>query len=540
MGSSNCPETPRQKMIGMMYLVLTAMLALNVSKDILNAFVIVSDTVEQTNDNFGNKMNTTYGDFARAAESAPEKAGPYYKKAVQIREISDKLILYVANLKDELIADIDGIPVAEVKAGKMSLKDLKAKDTISKATQFFILEKKKAYEMAEKIRKYKQEMVAIVADTSYTAKNPILSSALEVDRKYERETGTADWAHYNFDHTVSAACYTLLNKTIGEIRNIEYETVNYLFSAIDKSSHKFDNVSAKVIPNSRIVFAGDSYEADIIVAAYDSRQNPTVYWGTGRDTATEAQVGSLTAIEGKNGVVTLKIPCSNVGDQKFAGVIKLIGPDGQPAYYGFKSTYTVTKPTAAVAAEKMNVFYAGMPNPVAIAAPVVPEKLRISWGGANGASLGGGKYNVEVPASFVGKEIEINVSAEVEKGRTQSLGSTKFRVKSVPEPNVFVGGNISAGKQPKDAILANPFISAKMGADFNYELPWKVVSYKVTFVKNGIEAAPITVNGAGFNDQVKSSIQSSSSGMIIEFSEIKISSLAGTRNIQKPIVIRVR
>ena len=540
MGATNCPETPRQRMISMMYLVLTAMLALNVSKDILNAFVIVNETVEQTNRNFGNKMGTTYSDFAKAADATPEKAGPYYAKAEKIRKISNELIDYVKDVKDELFSIVDGIPVDEVKARNLTLSDLSAKDNISKPTHYFVTEGKKAYEMVEKIKKFKTDMVTIVDDKAFTINDPILTSGLQVDEKYPRGSITLDWAQFNFDNTVAAACYTLLNKTIGEIRNMEYETVNYLFNAIDAGSYKFDNVSAKVIPNSRIVFSGDSYEADIIVAAYDSRQNPTAYWGSGRDTVTEAMIGSLTAIEGKDGVASLRIPTSAVGDQKFAGLIKMKSPEGQDEFYSFKSSYTVTKPIAAVAAEKMNVFYAGIPNPVSIAAPVAPEKLRISWGGANATSTGGGKYNVDVPASFVGKEITVTVSAELEKGKAQNMGSAPFRVKAVPEPNVFVGGNISAGKQAKDAILANPFVSARMGVDFNYELKWNVLSYKVTFVKNGVEDAPVSVSGSQFNDQVRSKIQSASSGTIVEFSEIRIQSIAGTRSIQKPIVIRIR
>ncbi len=92
---------------------------------------------------------------------------------------------------------------------------------------------------------------------------------------------------HNFERLVAAACYTILNKLIGEVKNTEYATVSYLYSAIDAGSFKFDNVGARVIPNSRW-FSRYSYEADIIVAAIDSRQNPSIYWGAGRDTATEA------------------------------------------------------------------------------------------------------------------------------------------------------------------------------------------------------------------------------------------------------------
>ena len=538
MGATNCPETPRQRMIGMMYLVLTAMLALNVSKDILNAFVVVSETVEKTNTNFESKAGATYSMFQKAAETTPEKAQKPYEKALEIQRITNELVKYVKDIKDELFSAVDNVPIEEVKSQGYTLQHLSAKDNMSKPTNYFINERK-AYEMMDRFVDYKKQLVKIVGDTSFTLNHQILTSGLQTDEKYSRGSVTLDWAKYNFEGTVAAAAFTLLNKTIGEIRNMEFETVNRLFSSIDAGTHKFDNISAKVIPNSRIVFAGDSYEALIIVAAYDSRQNLTAYWAPGRDTVTEDQIASLKVEEGIGGV-QLRIPCSSIGDQKFAGFIKIKGPDGRDEFKSFSSSYTVTKPAAAVAAEKMNVFYAGIPNPVAIAAPVAPEKLRINWGGASAKTSGPGKYDVDVPSSLVGKEITISVSAEIERGKTQNLGSTPFRVKAVPEPNVFIGGNITGGKQAKDAILANPFISARMGVDFNYELKWTVNSYKVTFVKNGIEEAPITINGAGFSEQVKSKIQSASSGTIIEFSEIRISSIAGTRPIQKVMSIRIR
>ena len=540
MGATNCPETPRQRMIGMMYLVLTAMLALNVSKEILNAFITVNEAMERTNENFYTKMSSTYESFAETAKNQ-DKAKLPYEKALKVQAATKKLVEYMEEIKYKLHSEVDGIPVDVVKAKKMTLEDLQAKDNYDKTSNYFIgqTENGKAYEMAKKFKEYKQELINIVGDTAYNINSPILTSGLQVDQKFTKDKITVGWEKYNFDGTVAAACFALLNKTIGEIRNIEYETVDYLFKAIDAKSHKFDQINAKVIPNSRIVFQGDKYEADVIVAAYDSRQPLNAYYGTGRDTVTEAQEGSLHPLEGE-GSVKISIPCSAVGNQKFAGYIKMKSPDGKDEIKPFSGSYTVTKPTAAVAADKMNVFYAGIPNPVTIAAPVAPEQLKISWGGANAKSTGPGKYDVDIPTTLVGKDVTISVSAELEKGKAQSMGSTVFRVKSVPAPSVFVGGNLTSGKQPKDAILANRFVSAKMDQSFNYELPWKVLSYTVTFVKNGVEDAPISVTGAQFSDQVSNKIQNASSGTIIEFSNIKISSIAGTKLIDKPIVIRVR
>jgi len=193
------------------------------------------------------------------------------------------------------------------------------------------------------------------------------------------------------------------------------------------------------------------------------------------------------------------------------------------------------KPYFAVANEKMNILYAGIPNPVTIAASISPKKLRIDWGGATATSLGGGRYDVNIPSSFIGKEVTI----EVRRGKTQNLGRFTFRVKPFPEPEVYVGANIVGGRIVKEVLLANPLVTARMGPEFNYHLRWNVLSYNVTFVINNIVEQPITVEGPHFSEEVKNKIIESPSGAIIVFSDFKIQSIAGYREIQKLIIIRI-
>lgn len=530
MGAKNCPETPRQKMIGMMYLVLTAMLALNVSKDILSAFSTVSDTLEATNANFTSKIDESYANFEAAVEKEGPKVKPFLKKAREAQKLFDAEIEYVEGIKAELFCYVDGKKPEDIKG--LTLKDMDAKDNFDKPTTYFI-NQRKAFEMSARIKELKANVSKIVADTGFHLKG------LDVEKKYKDAGGDPeDWETHTFDHIVAAGSYTLLNNIIGELKNMEYETVKYLYSQIDAGSFKFDNVSAKVIPNSRIVFSGDAFEADIIVAASDSRQTPVVYWGAGREKASEADIANLTMVEGDSGIVHLRIPTGGIGDQRFAGVIKVQSPEGDK-YYPFSESYTVTKPTAAVAAEKMNVFYAGIPNPVTISAPVASEKLRINWGGANATSLGGGRYDVTIPQSMAGKTISISINADMGGGRSQAMGKTEFRVKPVPEPSASIGANITSGRQSKDVLLANPLIVAKMSPDFNYELRWNVISYKVTFVKNNVEEAPIIVRGGRFPDNVVSKIRAASAGTQMEISEIKVQSIAGARTL-KTILVRIR
>ena len=205
-----------------------------------------------------------------------------------------------------------------------------------------------------------------------------------------------------------------------------------------------------------------------------------------------------------------------------------------------EKTKTANTPSFAVSTENNNILYAGMPNPVTVTASVAPEKVRIFWGGAMATVLGGGRYEVSVPTSFVGKTIDVTLFAETEEDKNQKLGTVSFHVKSVSEPNVRIGLNITGGSQSKEVLLKNPFIAAIVSPDFNYGLRWEVLSYKVTFIINGDEKAPIMVNGARFSELVLNKIQNAPSGTIIEFSEIKIQSTAGIRNILNPIVVRIQ
>jgi len=207
------------------------------------------------------------------------------------------------------------------------------------------------------------------------------------------------------------------------------------------------------------------------------------------------------------------------------------------AMFGFNAmAQTETKHVLAVATDKMNVLYAGIPNPVTIAASSVSsKKIRIDWGGARATYNGNGHYNVDVPTSLAGRELIITVK----KGKNQVLGSYSFRIKSVPVPNAFLGGGIWGGGHPKEVLLANPFVYARMVDGFNYHLIWEVLSYKVTFINNHIVEDSFFVEGAMFSDEVINKIKDAPLGTIIEFSEIKIISIAGKCNIERPIAIRL-
>ena len=560
MGAKNCPETPRQQMIGMMYLVLTAMLALNVSKDILEAFNVVDDTLAQSNYSVKEGIDFKYAALAKdttaKAKSANEKAG-------ELRKLTDGLVGYIENSRLELIKYVDGEKKAmeqlndPANNGRIPVRNIDGKEDFDKPTTFYLMMDEngqllsgednpncRASVMRKKINEYKTAVMALLPDSSKIEKErkQFVSDnlGLRVDDEYVKgngDKGTESWERHNFNHLICAGTVILLSKLIGEVRNAETLVLDELTKGIDANDFKFDAVTGRSIPKSQIVFSGSNYESDIIVAAFNSSADLEVYYKIGADTLTEEQIGTAEHLVGAGGIAQLRIPAGGVGDHKFAGLIKVKSPDGYK-FYGFKDTYSVIAPSATVAADKMNVLYAGIPNPVSIGGSVDVKRLSVSFPGCTMKATGDGKYDVTVPATLIGKKVTATVTAR-DGNASKAMGSAEFRVKKVPDPTSYLGANIWGGKRSKSELLANPFISARMGEDFAYDLKWTINSYRLTVISKGIEGAPKACSGGQFDASVTSAIQSAGVGTILVFSDIKATSIAGQRTL-RDITVRIK
>jgi len=533
MGATNCPETPRQRLISMMYLVLTAMLALNVSKDILNAFAVVDETLNTSNQITVSKNNQDYAELNRQKVILGEdKVAREFEKAMQIKELSNEIVSYIEELKKQFIEYVDNEPAENPDGTLKSVAQLKAKDNISKATNF-MMNDGHAEKLKNQLETYRNQLISFVNEEDRDAM--LKTIGLDVNAKFKNASGLQEtWESHYFEGVIFAAGVTLLNKLVGEVRNAESGVLKYVIRSITKNDFKFSNVNAKVIPVSQIVFQGEQYQADIIVAAYDDKQPIEAYWRMGTGIMTSTQ-GALS-LKGDNGVAHLKIPANTVGDFSFTGLIKMVGPDGTPQTHPFTDKYMVMAPSSSVAADKMNVFYAGIENPITASASVSADKTSISLSGGTYTKTGPGKYNISVPENLVGRMVTVSVLADV-SGKQQSMGSYEFRVKRVPDPVALLGNKSKGGRISKAELLANPFILADMGVDFVYDLRWTVSSYNVTFVIKGIEDAPLTCTSNQFSETIKNKINTCSPGTVIFFENIKASCVAGTRTLNPISVI---
>ena len=535
MGASNCPETPRQRMIGMMYLVLTAMLALNVSKDILDAFSVVDDALNTSNQITMSKNAQDYAELNRQREIlGEEKVAEAFEKATQIKEVSNEMVEYIEQLKVRYIEHVEGTSAYNENGALKTVEDLKAKDDVSKATNFMILGGN-AKDLKEQLESYRTKLLSMVDEPYREVMEKTIG--LDVNEKYKNATGTPEtWETHYFEGVIFAAGVTLLNKTIGEVRNAESGVLKYVIGSITRSDHKFSEVVAKVIPKSQIVFQGDPYQADIIVAAYDNKQPIEAYWRSG--TGELNSPNGANQIKGDFGVAPLRIATNAVGDFSFTGFISLVDPEGNIKHYPFTDKYTVMAPSATSAADKMNVLYAGIDNPVSVSASVAAEKIDISLtGGGTFTKTGPGKFNIKVPESLASKTITINILANID-GKQQHMGSNVYRIKRVPDPTAKLG-QFKGGKTTRAELLANPFVLADMGTDFVYDLAWTINSFQVTFIVKGIEDPPMSCTSRQFSDAIKNKINSCGPGTVIYFSDIKASSVAGNRTLN-PITVILR
>jgi len=308
MGATNCPETPRQRMISMMYLVLTALLALNVSKEILDSFLVVNEGLIITNENFQKKVDLTYTQFNTQLGINRTKVLPFYEKAMKAQKLSKDLVNYIENAKAEVIHAESGLPIDQCR--NVDLRSINARDKYNEGTHYFIGDSPtgaggRAAELKGKIEAYKASVIDLLGPKN--AKTVKLG--LDTKGPYKDASGhERNWEIHHFYHTILTANVVILNKLILEVKNAEFDVVNALLTAVSGEDFKFDKIEAKVVARSNYVLTGETFEADIFVAACDTKQNPEILVGSGVDSNTLVVSGEQIKVDGQGGVGKLKLP----------------------------------------------------------------------------------------------------------------------------------------------------------------------------------------------------------------------------------------
>jgi gliding motility-associated protein GldM len=518
--------SPREKMINLMYIVLTAMLALNVSSDVLNGFSQVQDGLTRSNRTITARNQALYAQLQAFNEKNPEKGKVWLDKATQVVGETDKLYNYIDSLKLQIVKTADG------EDGDVN--NIRSRDNTEAASVVMLApqgsrQSGKGKELRTNIDRYRQFVTSFLEDPE---KRKNLETALSTVPPKARgeEMSQKSWEETMFDNMPCIAAVTLLTKLQNDVRYAEGEVLNQMLTNVDMGDLRVNLVNAFVVPDSRIVMRGTKYSAHIVLAAIDTTQRPIVY-------VNGSHLNNNTGI--------YEVATSKAGTYDYSGWIEVLGRDGTVTRRDFKSSYTVIDPLATISATMMNVLYAGINNPISIAVPGVPQGS-ISASMTNGTLTKSGDGWVAHP-SKVGAECVITVTAEMDGQRT-NVGSTTFRVRKLPDPTPFISYKDANG-QPmrykggkpfsKALLLAAPGLDAAID-DEVLNIDYKVVSFQIDFPDAMGGYIPEKSNGSQFSDRQKSRMRSIQPGKKFYITRVSATGPDGITREISPIEVIVK
>ncbi len=527
-------ETPRQKMIGMMYLVLTALLAMNVSKNVLAAFVTIEEGLNETNRQTDAKNLHSYAVFDSELANDRKRAQKHYDNAQKVKKAADELCAFIDSCRGEvmftLVAGNTDIIPSRDSADTWPLTDenLPGLDNYDIPTHILIGPPEKpnglAIPMKQKIKEFRELCFNSVPDKE--KKN--LQIGLNVEDVWDNHYhDSIPWEISNFDHTTVAAALALLAGVKNEIKTAEADVVNILLSQLSGDIIRFDVVEPKVIASSNYVIAGSEYKADIFLAAYSTTQDPVIM--------VEGQDSALN-VEGGMGKYVYKTGAP--GEKYVKGVIKVKGPDGKFKEHEFADTFMVAKPSFAVSPTKMNVFYIGVDNPVEISvAGAAPNQISASLSPSSAGRItpkGGGKYVVKVKK---GSKCQINVGVK-KNGKVKPMGKAPFRIKPVPSPVASFAGVRGDGKVTRGKLKSAGGVIPKLD-DFVFDLKFPVVSWVLSMNINGVFVDK-KARGPAITPAMKQLLAKAKPGGKVLIEQVKVKAPDGKIRKISGCVIKVR
>lgn len=532
-------ETPRQKMIGMMYLVLTALLALNVSKDILDAFVVVNEGLEENLVSSRQKNGAIYSEFDLAKQVDPVKATQRWQQAQLVKTQSESVHLFIEALKKQLFQETEGIE-PDV-ADTIRLDQLDKKDNFDIPTNILIGESEdgsagKARELYTQLNNYRQELLNLVGDSPENQTNIGLSMP-----DHHSAEGDLSWEMHNFYHTPLAASITILSKLQNDVKNAEYYTISRLLESVTKAEFPIDTIAARVMPNSNYVLLGQDYEADVFLAAFSSTRDPQILLGNLNES--QNNLASVTdSVPVDRGMGKLRVPTNREGVFTYQGMINYTTQSGEVKHYPFESEYIVARPSLTVSATKMQVFYRGVTNPISLSVPgVAQENVSASISGGNQLIRNSdGSYSVKVSRNSPPK-VNISVSAKLPDGSSMNMGQVEFKIKRLPTPFGKVGRTTTTAVVRKEILLAYKRVNATYPEDFSFDLGVRVKSFKMTFLLRGGKTTDEknTQNGE-FTDRMKAAIGGLRTGERVIIENIKAVGDDGNTHTLSPITFRIQ
>ncbi|MDP5093807.1 MAG: gliding motility protein GldM [Polaribacter sp.] len=482
----------RQKMINLMYLVFIAMLAMNMSKEVLSAFGFMNEKLTENNLSTTLKNNSAYENLATKASEQAAKFGILYEQAKEIKKYSADFYTYLDSLKTKMTASI------EDKMDYESMDKTDFLDTYFFKGDGFTTEGK---EFLNQINSYRSNLIKIVGEKSQFA--AVINKRFNTDDVPVPDSNKKTaWLKARYEGFPMVASLTNFTQMQADIKNTESDIVTSLLGGKLEESLSLSNYTGIVSLDKTAYFAGEKVTGKVVLGRYDATLVPNKVILNGADVTNTV----------KDGQVLLNMPAGNVGEKTIKGTIFFM-ENGEPIPVDFASAYSVIpEPSSAVvSADKMNVVYRGLDNPISVSLPGVGDN-NLSVNATGGVLSGSGSRYSLKPGN--GDVATINVSAKLSSGKTVNSKAT-FRIKDIPPAMGSVREQYGIVSMPKTG-LANAPIAAGL-PDFEFDLSIVVQGFKIKVPGQ----LTIIVNGSTLNAAAKAALSKAQRGDIINIYDIQ-------------------
>lgn len=516
-------QTTRQKMINLMYLVFIAMLALNVSTEVLDGFVLVNDNIQENIKVTTDRNHQIYSDIEASYTGNPEKTKVWYDISQDVKQKSDSIYNYIQYLKSEIAKKSDGKDA--------DIDNLKSKDNLDAASEVMISPVGgQGNNLKKLLDLYREDILGYISDNS---KKDIVRQTLLTEPSSRAKKDNKTWIQSAFDRMPSIAAITFLSELQGNVRQAEGEVLNNIIQNIDLKDIRVNQLEALVLPQSNMVMRGANYSARIVLAAVDTTQRPRIV------------IGDKELPMEKNGLYEFGVGAP--GTYKFDGFIELIDRSGLPLKRSFSQEYTVMEPMATIAPLLMDVLYSGIDNEVSISVPGVATKdvVATSIEGGTLTLSRSGIWVAKPSRDKIGQKFVISVSAKM-NGVTQSIAKKEFRIRALPQPLAYIGykdqnGNAKAfrkGALNRSVLLGAAGLKASID-DGILDIPFAVLSFK-TFSQDAMgNITPEVSNGANFSTRQLDQIRRMNRGTRFFITDIRVKGPDGIEQDVYPMQITI-
>ncbi|MFA7444625.1 MAG: gliding motility protein GldM [Flavobacteriaceae bacterium] len=492
--------TPRQKMINLMYLVFIAMMALNMSKEVLSAFGLMNERLEDSNTAATTRNQQFIQGLQQKATDNPELYRDLAEKARQIDVLASDFNQYIEDIKAELKVDVKDPKDYEVMDKSITLdnKFFVGGDKYSQQGQEFV----------DKVNSFRTGVLTVLGDNYQDVKADVESKFSTGDdngKIRDREDRPRDWLEYHFKGFPMVASLTKLTQLQADVKTVESEILSKMLQGEMASQLSFDNYEAVVILDKSAFFSGEQVTGKIALGRTDSSTKPAKVILNGKE---------LDQSSFKEGGVELAFTAGGLGDQPLKGEF-IFMEDGKEKSIKIESNYVVVpRPNeATISADKMNSIYRGVDNPMTISYSGIHDNdVNASAPGLK--KVGNGKY-IWRPDGIQGEDAVVTVTGKFSDGTPAPPSKKTFKVRNIPAPAASLRGQVGGMRGNKNDLLASTI--NVLFPDFVFDVKANVVSFEVSVPGS----ARIVVQGKRFNAQAEAAINRASRGDVVIISNVK-------------------